>query len=42
MKTKVEIIVYVCMFAILYHNWTYFPKPRQEVSGTLIKIKNEN
>ena len=42
MKVKIEIVIYICMFAILYHNWTYFPQPRQLVRGPLIKIGIEN
>ena len=42
MKVKIEIIVYICMFAVIYYNWTYFPRQRQEVRGPLIKIGIEN
>ena len=38
MRVKIEIIVYICMAALLYHNLTYFPKQRQIVRGPLIKI----
>ena len=37
-KTTIECIVYACMFMVLYHNWTDFPRQRQEVRGPLIKI----
>lgn len=42
MRFKIEIIVYICMFALIYHNWTDFPKHRQEVRGPLIKIGVED
>jgi hypothetical protein len=39
---KIEIIVYVCMFVVLYHNWTDFPTlgHNHEVAGPLIRIGN--
>ena len=37
-RSTVEFIVYLCMIGVLYHNLTDFPKPRQVVHGSLIKI----
>lgn len=40
MKSKIDGIVIICMFAILYINLTDFPKPlKRVVSGPLIKIE---
>jgi len=38
MRSTIDAIVIFCMFIALYINWTDFPKPRQTVIGTLIKI----
>lgn len=40
-RTTVDCIVYACMFMLIYHNWTDFPKQRQVVRGSLIKIEVE-
>jgi hypothetical protein len=42
MRVKIEIIVYICMFAVIYHNWTDFPRQQQIVRGSLEKIGIEN
>jgi hypothetical protein len=39
MRTKIDIIVIVCMFVALYINLTDFSKQRQGVSGPLIRLE---
>ena len=39
MRSAIDAIVIVCMFIALYINLTDFPKQRQIVYGTLIKIE---
>jgi hypothetical protein len=37
-RSTLELVVYACMFIVIYHNWTYFPREPQVVHGSLIKI----
>jgi hypothetical protein len=37
MRKTVDAIVIVCMFIVIYINWTDFPKPSHTVTGPLIK-----
>jgi len=39
MRIKIEIVVYICMFAAIYHNWTDFPRQQQVVRGPLVKLE---
>jgi len=38
MRKTVDAIVIVCMFIVVYINWTDFPKQPHAVSGPLIKL----
>ena len=39
MRTKVDLIVCICLLVVVYINWTSVPEKDREIHGTLVRLE---